>query len=66
VKTPRAIVARVTAAHDNVIARAEYGERLAGLAMEPLVLTREQTSAFIKAEIEKWRKVATAANVRID
>jgi len=66
VKTPRAIVARVTAAHDNVIARAEYGERLAGLAMEPLVLTREQTNAFIKAEIEKWRQVATAANVRID
>ena len=41
-------------------------ERLAGLAMEPLVLTREQTIAFIKLEIDKWRKVAIAANVRID
>ena len=66
VKTPRAVVARIEAAHHNIVTRADYSERLAGLAMEPLVLSREQTSAFIKAEIEKWRKVAAAANVRID
>jgi len=64
--TPRAVVNRIKAAHDQVLARPEYGERLAGLAMEPLVLTREQTIAFIKLEIDKWQKVATAANVRID
>ena len=66
VETPRAVVARIKAAHDKVIARSEYGERLAGLAMEPLNLTREQTHAFIKAEIEKWRKVAAAANVQLE
>jgi tripartite-type tricarboxylate transporter receptor subunit TctC len=64
--TPRAVVNRIKAAHDQVLARPEYGERLAGLAMEPLVLTREQTIAFIKQEIDKWQKVAIAANVRID
>lgn len=64
--TPRAVVNRIKAAHDQVLARPEYGERLAGLAMEPLVLTREQTIAFIKQEIDKWQKVASAANVRID
>lgn len=64
--TPRAVVNRIKAAHDQVLARPEYGERLAGLAMEPLVLTREQTIAFIKHEIDKWQKVAIAANVRID
>jgi tripartite-type tricarboxylate transporter receptor subunit TctC len=66
VKTPRAVVARIEAAHHKIVTRADYSERLAGLAMEPRVLTREQTNAFIRAEIEKWRKVATAANVRID
>lgn len=66
VEMPRAVVARIKAAHDKVIARSDYGERLAGLAMEPLILTREQTNAFIKGEIEKWRKVATAANVQIE
>ncbi len=66
VATPGAVVNRVKAAHDQVLARPEYGERLAGLAMEPLVLTREQTIAFIKQEIDKWQKVAIAANVRID
>ena len=49
-----------------MLARPEYTERLAGLAMEPLVLTREETNAFIKREIEKWRNVAKVANVRLD
>jgi tripartite-type tricarboxylate transporter receptor subunit TctC len=66
VKTPRAPVARIKAGYEKVLARPEYIERLASLAMEPLVLTPEQTSAFVKREIEKWQKVATAANVRID
>lgn len=66
VNTPRALAARIKSGHDQVLARAAYGERLASLAMEPLVLTSEQSTAFIKGEIEKWRKVATAANVRID
>lgn len=65
-QTPPAVVNRIKAGHDAVLARPDYAERLAGLAMEPLILTREQTNAFIRAEIEKWRKIATAANVRID
>jgi tripartite-type tricarboxylate transporter receptor subunit TctC len=34
--------------------------------MEPLVLTPEQTAAFIKREIDKWQKIVVAANIRID
>jgi len=64
--TPRAVVDRISAAHGKVVAEHGYGTRLAELAMEPLVLDRAQTNAFIKREIEKWRKVATAANVKID
>jgi len=66
VQTPREVVARIKAAHDQVLARPDYVARLNELAMEPLVLSREQTNAFIRNEIEKWRKIASAANVRID
>ncbi|MEK6594350.1 MAG: tripartite tricarboxylate transporter substrate binding protein [Pseudomonadota bacterium] len=65
-KTPAAVRARITETHNKVLARPAYVERLADLAMEPLVLTPEQTTAFIKREIAKWRQVATAANVRIE
>jgi tripartite-type tricarboxylate transporter receptor subunit TctC len=64
--TPRAIVDRLAAAHAQVVKRPAYAARLAELAMEPLVLDRAQTNAFVKAEIAKWRKVATAANVKLD
>ena len=66
IKTPRDIVNRLSAAHQKVVTRPDYEARLAELAMEPLVLNREQTNAFIKREIAKWRKVATDANVQID
>ena len=66
VKMPRALMTRIKAAHDQVLARPVYSERLAVLAMEPLALSGEQGAAFIKREVEKWRKVVTAANVRLD
>lgn len=65
-KTPRAVIASLKAGHAAVLARPDYIERLAGLAMEPLLMTPEQTAAFVKREIEKWQKVVVAANVRID
>lgn len=65
-QTPSAVRTRITQAHNKVLARPEYVERLAGLAMEPLVLTPEQTAAFIKREIAKWRQVAAAANLRAE
>ncbi|MBI4189995.1 MAG: tripartite tricarboxylate transporter substrate binding protein [Betaproteobacteria bacterium] len=66
VKTPAAVQARIVTAHNKVLARPGYIERLSDLAMEPLVLTPEQTAAFIKREIDMWQKVVTATNVRID
>lgn len=64
VKTPIDVVNRLSAAHTKVLTQPGYSERLAELAMEPLILNREQTNAFIKSEIEKWRQVAIAANVK--
>ena len=64
VKTPIDVVNNLSAAHTKVLTQPGYSERLAELAMEPLILNREQTNAFIKREIEKWRQVAIAANVK--
>ena len=66
VKTPAAVRNRIESTHNKVLARPQYVERLAGLAMEPLVLTPGQTTAFIKREIDKWQKVVAAANTHID
>ena len=65
-KTPVAVRAKIVATQNKILARPEYAARLAELAMEPLVLTPEQASEVIKREIEKWRKVAAAANIRAD
>ena len=66
VTTPAAVRARIAATHNEVLLRPEYAERLADPAMEPLALAPEQTTVFIRREIDKWRKLAAAANVRMD
>lgn len=66
VNTPAAVQARIVAAHNKVLTRREYVDRLAALAMEPLILTPAQTTAFIRHETDKWRKIAAAAKVQID
>jgi tripartite-type tricarboxylate transporter receptor subunit TctC len=64
-KTPRAVVGRFTEAHRAVITRADYKERLDTLAMEPLILTPQQTQEFLAREIAKWQKVADAAGITV-
>jgi tripartite-type tricarboxylate transporter receptor subunit TctC len=66
VKTPAAVQARIVAAHNKVLARPAFIERLADLSMEPLGLTPAQTATFIKRETEVWQKVITATNVTIN
>jgi hypothetical protein len=36
------------------------------MAVEPLVLTPEQGATFIASEVQKWKKVTTAANIHLD
>jgi len=64
VKTPRPVIARITEAHRAVVVRPDYKDRLDTLAMEPLILTPQQSQAFLKNEIDKWRKVANAAGIK--
>jgi tripartite-type tricarboxylate transporter receptor subunit TctC len=65
-KTPADIQARLRAANSKIVADPEYVNRLAAMAVEPLVLTPEQGATFIASEVQKWKKVTTAANIHLD
>jgi tripartite-type tricarboxylate transporter receptor subunit TctC len=66
VKTPRAVISRLNEAHKAVVSRDDYRERLETLAMEPLILTPQQTQAFLKRELDKWQKVVNEAGIKVD
>jgi tripartite-type tricarboxylate transporter receptor subunit TctC len=65
-KTPDAIQARLRAATGRILAEPDYVARLAAMAIEPLVMTPEQSSAFIAGEVQKWKAVAAAAKIQLD
>jgi tripartite-type tricarboxylate transporter receptor subunit TctC len=66
VKTPEAVQARLRAATTKILADSEYVARLASMAVEPIVMTPEEASAFVAGEVRKWKTVAAAAKIQID
>jgi len=66
VKTPEAVQARLRAATAKILADPDYVARLASMAVEPMVMTPEQASAFVASEVRKWKIVATAAKIQVD
>ena len=64
--TPRAIIARLSAALAKTIALPEIQERFASQGLDPAVMTAEQFGAFIRAEVPKWKTIAKNANIKID
>jgi len=66
VKTPEAVQARLRSATAKILADPDYVARLAAMAVEPIVMTPEQASAFVAGEVRKWKSVAAAAKIQID
>ena len=66
VKTPQAIVLNLRDSNDAIIRNPAYVARLADMAIDPIVLTPEQTKAFIAGEIDKWKSIAAKANIQVD
>jgi tripartite-type tricarboxylate transporter receptor subunit TctC len=64
--TPGNIVDRLAQAMQQVFASAVYQAGLKKLGNEQFTYTPEQSSAFIKAEMEKWAAIAKSANVQVD
>lgn len=65
--TPREIVTRLNATIAKIGQTQEIRDRLmAQSSAEPLGGTPEQVGAYIRSEIAKWRKVITAAGLRVE
>jgi tripartite-type tricarboxylate transporter receptor subunit TctC len=64
--TPRPIVDLLNAAMRKALADPEAIKQLANAGLEPAVSSPEEFGAYIKSEIDKWTKVARAANVKLD
>jgi tripartite-type tricarboxylate transporter receptor subunit TctC len=62
--TSRDIVTRVYDEVAKIMGAREISEKLAADGAEPLATTPEQFGAFIKAELDKWQKVAKTANIK--
>jgi tripartite-type tricarboxylate transporter receptor subunit TctC len=62
--TPREIVQRLYTEIAKSLRAGDVRERLAADGAEPVGNTPEQFAAFIRAEIDKWAKVAKAAGIQ--
>lgn len=62
--TPRGVVSILSSAIAKAAQTTEASSGLANQATDPAIMTPEQTSAYIRGEIEKWRKVITAIGLR--
>ena len=63
-KTPRAIVERVNAEAIRALKNEQVRQRLANSGSIPIGEGPEKTDAHIRAEIQRWNKVLTAAGVQ--
>jgi tripartite-type tricarboxylate transporter receptor subunit TctC len=65
-KTPRDIVMKLHAAVAKTMATPEVREKFIAVGADPLIMSPEEFTQFIRKDIEKWAKVAKAANVKLE
>jgi len=56
-KTPRAVVDKISADVAAAVRAPDMQSRILGLGAQPMVMTPEEFSRFLRAEITKWSKV---------
>ncbi len=65
-KTPREIVAKLHDAVVKTVATPAVRERLMSVGADPQTMSTEEFTRFIKADIEKWGKLAKSAGIVIE
>lgn len=65
-KTPREIVAKLHDAVVKTVATPAVRERLVSVGADPLTMSPEEFTTFIRADIEKWAKLAKSAGIVIE
>ena len=64
--TPRELVRRINADFRKLLREPDVSRRLEELGIEAVGNSPEEFGAFIKSEIERWTRVAKAANVKME
>jgi tripartite-type tricarboxylate transporter receptor subunit TctC len=64
--TAPAMIAKLSEALAKALAQPEVREKFAAQGLDVASSTPEQFGAYIRAEIDKWGRVAKAANIRLD
>lgn len=64
--TPRETVRRLNADFRAAMELPEMKKRMAEFGLQPVGNTPEEFDALIRSELDKWAKVAKAANIRVD
>jgi tripartite-type tricarboxylate transporter receptor subunit TctC len=64
--TPPAVVKRLSDAFVQVGRSADTAERFAKLGFEPFFTTAEEGQDFMRAELARWGRVATQANIKAE
>jgi tripartite-type tricarboxylate transporter receptor subunit TctC len=62
-KTPRAIVAKLNGAINEVLKSPDVQAHFAALSMQPVGGTPGHMAEFVKAETRRWGEVIRAANI---
>jgi tripartite-type tricarboxylate transporter receptor subunit TctC len=66
VGTPKEIVARLNAEIVRALARPDIRARLVEAGSDPASSTQEEFGRMIASDLAKWKKVITAANIKIE
>jgi tripartite-type tricarboxylate transporter receptor subunit TctC len=66
VKTPTDIQKKLQAWNDQIIRNPEYVNKLAEMAIDPILMTPSEATAFIAAETAKWRDIANKAKIELN
>lgn len=64
--TPREIVMRLYADSGNALRQPAIRDRLQNMGLNPAPNTPEEFAQFIRAELDRWAKVAKAVNIRAE
>jgi tripartite-type tricarboxylate transporter receptor subunit TctC len=64
--SPPEAVQKINSVVNQALQDAEFKEKLAALAFEPVGGTPQQFAAYLKAEIAKWGKVVRAGNIKAE
>jgi tripartite-type tricarboxylate transporter receptor subunit TctC len=64
--TPKAIVNLLQRETAKILQSPDVQERLRSLGLDPVGSTPEEHAAQLRTDLERWAKVAKAANLKID